>query len=90
MALGKSTIATVREKTTNVKQLCSVDLKDCWNTYQYVSDNLANWADETTIGNDLRQNMINLSTALNELLSRTTELGTKIEKFADTQESINN
>jgi len=89
MALGKTTISSVREKTATIKQLITTDLNDCHNTYQYVSNNLGNWADETTIGKELQNNMIDLSKALRELLDRTTDLGNKIEKFADTQESIN-
>lgn len=88
MALGKTAISAVEEKTANIKNIMT-ELDDCHNTYSYVSNYLGNWADETAIGKEMQTNMIELSKALKELIDGTKRLSEKISSFTTTQQNIN-
>ena len=97
MALGKSSINSVRNYLENI----SSDIKygdystntesvySCWNTYQYVANNLKEWADDTTIGAETKQNLLKLSNILSQLIEETRNIQNKVSNFCDSQDKIN-
>ena len=97
MALGKSSINSVRNYLENI----SSDIKygdystntesvySCWNTYQYVANNLKDWADDTTIGAETKQNLLKLSNILSQLIEETRNIQNKVNNFCDRQEKFN-
>ena len=97
MALGKSSINSVRNYLENI----SNDIKygdystntesiySCWNTYQFVANNLKEWADDTTIGAETKQNLLKLSDLLSQLIEETRLIENKISDFCDNQAIVN-
>lgn len=97
MALGKSSINSVRNYLENI----SNDIKygdystntesiySCYNTFQYVANNLKEWADDTTIGGETKQNLLKLSDLLSQLIEETKMLESKVNNFCDSQDKIN-
>ena len=97
MALGKSSINSVRNYLENI----SNDIKygdystntesiySCWNTYQFVANNLKEWADDTTIGAETKQNLLKLSNILSQLIDETRNIQNKVSNFCDSQDKIN-
>ena len=97
MALGNSSLNNVRTYLENI----SNDIKygdystntesiySCWNTYQFVANNLKEWADDTVIGAETKQNLLKLSDLLSQLIEETKMLESKVNNFCDRQEKFN-
>ena len=97
MALGKSSITNL---LTNIDAICDLlkygdyqsnveGIYSCWNTFDYVSKNLGEWADDTIVGAETRQNLLRLSKILEELIQETISLINKLKKFSQQQMNIN-
>ena len=92
MALGSSSLQQIN---TYISQMASLeaDMRDCWNTFQYVTKSLEGWAEETEIGTDVVTNMRKLSDYLQQLLNYTfsdvDSLINVIAEFKQNQEKIN-
>lgn len=98
MALGESTVTSVRTHMGVIGDLIGKynsghiqngGLYDCWNTFDYVSKSLKEWADDTTIGLETKDNLIKLSNYLMQVIEETTNLTRKITSFCDKQDEIN-
>ena len=95
MALGNTSLKTVSTCNDNIKIEISYGnetldcVYSCWNTFDYVSKNLSAWADETTIGAEVKQQMTQLSNALLSLMDSTNKLNTKVSSFISNQEHLN-
>lgn len=89
MALGKTDITNLKDKIAEIKSLNNDTVMDCWNTFQYIAKNLDNWADETTIGSDLRADMSKITEAVRDNANQTNSWISKLETFVEEQEVLN-
>ena len=97
MALTNTSIQNVRTCVENINndikygniQYDTEAVYSCYNTYQYVANNLKEWADDTTIGAESKQTLLKLSNILLQLIEETRVLENKINTFCDNQEKIN-
>ena len=97
MALGNCKIANVRYYLEQLNkyikygdyQTETKGVYSCYNTYQYVANNLREWADDTVVGTDVKQDLIKLSNLLLQLIGETNTFINKMETFCDKQDSIN-
>lgn len=89
MALGNSQLNTFECDRMDISLIISQKMRNSWNTFNYVSKNLAAWADETTIGADLRNDLIKTCEYIEELLDNTEEFNKKLDNFAALQREIN-
>lgn len=89
MALGKTDIATVRERANTIRNINNTVMLDCWNTFQYILRNLDGWADETVIGNDLKTDMATIVGGVKDNIGQTENWLRTLEMYADTQEQLN-
>lgn len=88
MALGSNDLSKLSLCQDNIDSMVQ-EWKDCLNSFQYVTNNLREWADETTVGEEIRGN----SNKLNELLVDTIEciedLLSQLTKLGIDQQKIN-
>lgn len=95
MALGKTGTANLESKNYEIFNAIkfgneqSESIYSVWNTFNYVAKNLSGWADETTIGTNVKQNIINLSNSLYDLMVSTNKLNDKLDKFIFSQKQLN-
>ena len=97
MALGNSSLNNVRTYLENISNYIKYgnyetsieSVYSCWNTYQYVANNLKEWADDTTIGAETKQNLLKLSKILEDLIQETLVLLNKLKAFSQQQMNIN-
>ena len=97
MALTNSSVCKVRTYIENIHNDIkygdyNTDTKavySCYNTYQYVANNLKEWADDTTVGAESKQTLLKLSNILLQLIEETRVLENKINAFCDRQDNIN-
>ena len=95
MAIGTSGLETLGAKVDNIEKTIGFGnenmecIYSCWNTFQYVGKNLSLWADETTIGANVKQNITQLTNALYNLMQTTNSLNNKIETFLSNQKVLN-
>ena len=97
MALGNSSLNNVRTYLENINndikygdyETKTESVYSCWNTYQYVANNLKEWADDTTIGAETKQNLLKISDLLSQLIEETKILESKVNNFCDNQDKIN-
>ena len=90
MALGNSSLNNVRTYLENISNYIKYgnyetsieSVYSCWNTYQYVANNLKEWADDTTIGAETKQNLLKLSNILLQLIDETRSIQNKVSNFA--------
>ena len=90
MALGNSQLNTFECDRMDISLIISQKMRNSWNTFNYVSKNLSAWADETTIGKELREDLIKTVDYLQQLLDLTDEFICKLDNFASAQRAINN
>ncbi len=64
-------------------------VSDCWNSFQWVTNRLDEWASETVIGANLRENLVNLNKALELLIANTETLRKDINDFCNNQRAAN-
>ena len=88
MALGNQDLKYINTKVVNLRSLNS-QLKDCLNTFQYVTKSLDEWADETIIGNKTKANSQKLSEALKQISDQIEELQSRVSDFEQKQRAIN-
>lgn len=88
MALGRKDLRYINDRQSNLSGL-NATVKDCWNSFRYVSENLEEWADETVIGNEVKINSQKLSDALKQTYDKIENLQAKVSKFVERQKSIN-
>ncbi len=88
MALGYSQLMRVAEARNQIMASNS-DIDDCLNTFQYVVNNLKDWADETTIGSNFKSELTTLIGNINNLESENKNLMNVIQDFKDRQSRIN-
>ena len=97
MALTNSSVRNVRTCTENIKNDIKYGNYDadteaiysCYNTYQYIANNLKEWADDTIIGSEIKQNLLKLSNLLLQLINETRTIENKLNTFCDNQDRIN-
>lgn len=97
MALGKSGITQLLTNIDSINDCLKYgnyetsieSVYSCWNTYQYVANNLKEWADDTTIGAETKQNLLKLSNILSQLIEETRNVQNKVSNFCDSQDKIN-
>ena len=97
MALGNSSLCRVRWYIEKIRKDIwygdysrnAAGVYSCWNTYQYVANNLKEWADDTTIGAETKQDLLKLSNILSQLIEETRIIEDKITSFCDSQDKIN-
>ena len=97
MALGNSSLCRVRWYIEKIRKDIwygdysknAVGVYSCWNTYQYVANNLKEWADDTVIGAETKQNLLKLSKILEDLIQETLVLLNKLKTFSQQQMNIN-
>ena len=97
MALGISTVSNVRQKLDNIDNAIKYGnynseteaLYSCWNTFDYVSKSLGEWANDTVIGQESKQSLTQLSGLLLDLIEETRRINDKIVLFCDKQDNVN-
>ena len=89
MALGNSAIAKLSGEMYEVAEARSLVLEDCWNTFQYVVNNIEAWADETTIGNEPKTSLMKLVDNVKYVNDGLDKLYKQTLSFRDQQERIN-
>lgn len=87
--LGKSSLGVINSKNSDIKDSIPY-LEDCQNTFSYVYENLASWADETTIGKQLRDDLARYNRYLNENLIGLKKVTETLDDFVETQTKYNN
>lgn len=88
MALGKQDLRYINDKQSNISGL-NQTIKDCWNTFQYVTRSLEEWADETVIGSEIKANSQKLSDTLKQISDQIDKLQVKVARFEQQQRAIN-
>lgn len=88
MALGNQDLRYINSKQANISGL-NTTIKDCWNTFQYVTKSLEEWADETVIGNEIKANSQKLSDILKQITEQIDRLQSKVSRFEQQQRTIN-
>ena len=88
MALGRTQINSVTFDIMDIDNTKAA-MEDCINTLQYVVNHLQNWADETTIGNELRADLQGLVEQITRLDNETRKLTSTINEFLARQRRIN-
>ena len=88
MALGKTDIKHLENNMINIYSL-NLENKDCWNTFQWVTRQLEEWANETTIGNQMKENSQKLSALLEQTINNIDKLVTRISEFNRIQREYN-
>ena len=98
MALGTSSITRVRNIIQNIEgnnikygdiSESTEALYSCYNTFQYVANNLKEWADDTVIGAQSKDNLTKLSNLFGELIEETRNILNRTKQFCDNQDRIN-
>ena len=100
MALGNSNLSSVRTRSDVINRLIGFSsyrgyytdndtLYGCWNSFNFVTQNLKEWADETTIGVNTKQDLNKLSNLLLQVIEETNKINKKIIIFCDEQDKIN-
>ena len=89
MALGRTQIAQLREKIYSIEETRINVLDDCWNTFQYVVNHLSEWADETTIGSELRKDLLELVNSVEKLNNSLRDIKSRTDEFIAKQENLN-
>lgn len=95
MALGNSSIKSVRTaydnilKDINYGNTDSEGLYSCFNTFQYVAKSLSEWADDTVIGQNTKNDLTALTNSLTDLIEESRRLLGKIELFCTKQFNLN-
>lgn len=89
MALGRTQTQSIIHDVIDI-DLSRTNIDDCINTFQYVVKSLSEWADETTIGNELRSELVTLVETVENLNEKTGQLMQTVNEFAARQERINN
>lgn len=89
MALGTQELAQIKTYQENISKVCADELKDEWNTFQYIAKNLSAWADETVIGAELKKDMNVLAEGVKALISLTESLNSDITALVEAQEKAN-
>ena len=88
MALGNRDISKIEEAQEDMKVINN-ELRDCWITFNYVVNMLQEWASETDVGNDVRENTTKLNEALDDIINSFSKLDDNITKMIIKQKSIN-
>lgn len=89
MALGSQELAQIKSYQEHIAKICKEELKDEYNTFQYVTKNLGAWADETVIGTELKKDMEVLTKGIKALISLTESLNGDVAVLVEEQESLN-
>lgn len=95
MALGNSSIKTVRTAYDNILKdikygdADSEGLYSCFNTFNYVAKSLGEWADDTVIGQNTKNDLTTLTKSLSDLIEESRSLLGKIELFCTNQYNLN-
>lgn len=80
-------------KSTSVITLSFEDsnyLYDCWNTFDYVSKNLKEWADDTVVGAEIKSQLTRLSKILIDVINETLSVTKRLKEFCEKQSELNN
>ena len=89
MALGNSQLNALECDRMDIDLIVDQKMKNSWNTFQFVANELQAWADDTTIGSELRQNLIDLTKGLDDTLRNTRNLTNAVGKFVQNQRRLN-
>ena len=89
MAIGNSQLMVLDNDTKDISLIATQRMRNSWNTFQYVSKNLRAWADETTIGTDIVNNLIAISDELEHALDNMDAFLKTVDKYIQTQRAAN-
>ena len=88
MALGSTAIHAISEQENTINT--EIDrITDCWNTFNYVIENLGAWEDETIIGKELVNDLTAFTNRIKELIDSSKKLSKNIDEFITNQIRIN-
>lgn len=88
MALGSNDLSKISLCQNNIDSMVQ-EWKDCLNTFQYVTNSLEEWADETVIGNEVKNNSKKLNELLNETIECIMDILSQFTKLQIDQQRIN-
>lgn len=88
MALGNQELGQVSSYQEHIAKIVANELKDEYNTFQYVTNNLSTWADETVIGAELKKDLETLSGGIKALISLTESLNGDVGTFINEQQEL--
>lgn len=88
MAIGNRDLGRAEEILFAISSYID-DMKYSWNTFQYVTKSLNEWADETTVGQNSKTQLGNVTDTLYKLLDNTNNLKKVVSNFIDNQYKIN-
>ncbi len=88
MAVGKGGLETIESNNDRIKAKLE-DLHDCWNTFQYVTKHLDDWASETVIGEAIQSDAQQCSDLLAKTGNVLTKLTQYVDNFVEEQSRIN-
>ena len=88
MALGSKDLSKITSYQVNISSMLR-EWNDCLNTFQYVTKSLEEWADETVIGNEVRNNSAQLNELLSETIECVNDILSQLTKLVTDQTRIN-
>ncbi len=88
MAIGNSEIAQIRAEEEQFTSL-NGNLRDCHNTFNYVTNHLADWATETEVGTSVRNQARKYTDQVQQITNIIEQLVNKMNEFVQHQRSIN-
>ena len=88
MALGKSDIAKCKESYNEILRRIPI-LSDCNNSFDYVTKNIAEWADETRVGQETRDNLAMLVSSIDSIIAQLNKYLQYVQNFITEQERAN-
>ena len=89
MALGNTAVTNLKREVLDISDVKQNVLNDCWNTFQYVVNRLESWADETTVGNELKTSLMQLVDSVESVNNELDKLCAQMNEFIQSQETTN-
>lgn len=88
MAVGKTAIPIIEKQLEYLRNSCK-ELDKHYDTFQYVVNNIENWASETEVGSELRKDMMTLVECFQGMIQNTRNLESYIGSFLNEQRILN-
>lgn len=89
MAIGNTQLNAFEYDRMDISGNIKSTMRTSWNTFQYVAKNLRAWADETTIGSDIVQLLVDLSNELDNALINTEKFIASLDGYVQRQREAN-
>ena len=84
-----SQLTSIRNHNENIKHLLDSRIADRLITFNYVLNHLGEWASDTTIGTDVKENIRKLNSGIENLKEQTERLHSDIDAYIDRQRQAN-